>query len=181
MRSIALGFAPILLAGLAAPALAQDPPEPPMPTLVPPPPPEPALAAAPTPPPVAVAEVPPTPPSPYRRCTSVGRGQVTTAPCDLRVVDGRPPRLWLRIERNLPSPPAAVILIWRQREDLGGDVYRISGRALPSPGTAAGTMFSVPVSPRYCAPTARRFDVELELADGRNIGRVGQFSFPCGS
>lgn len=89
-------------------------------------------------------------------------------------------RLQVRIERNLPARPGAIILIWREREGLGGVIHRISGRALgANPGQSAGTILSVPVSNSYCAPTTRPFEVELELEGGRNLGLIGRFTFPC--
>ena len=96
------------------------------------------------------------------------------------MVPGQVARLQIRIERNLPAPPGAIVLIWRERADVGGVIYRITGRALgANPGRTAGTILSVPVSSSYCAPNTRAFEVELELADGRNVGLIGRFTFPC--
>lgn len=120
------------------------------------------------------------PPAPYRRCSSGGRGHASIGTCALHVVPGQTARLQVRIERNLPARPGAIILVWREREDSGGVIYRISGRALgANPGQAAGTILSVPVATSYCAPTRRPFEVELELEDGRNLGQIGRFTFPC--
>lgn len=177
MRLIRLGIASAALAGTAAAtvALAQDPPPPPAPVLVAPPPPAvpPAPTVAQTPP------APPAPPAPYRRCSS-GRGPASIGTCALHVVPDQTARLQIRIERNLPARVGAIVLIWRERADVGGVIYRITGRALgANPGQAAGTILSVPVSTSYCAPNNRSFDVELELDDGRNLGLIGRFTFPC--
>jgi hypothetical protein len=189
MRLIRLGIAPAALAGFAAAAsaaLAQDPPAPPVVVIVPPAPPvaapEPVPPPAPAPPAPVVQQPPPAPPPPppYRRCSQLGRGYASIGSCALRVVPGQVARLQVKLERNLPARPGAIILIWREREGSGGVIYRITGRALgASPGQAAGTILSVPVSSSYCAPTTRPFEVELELEDGRNLGLIGRFTFPC--
>ena len=192
MRLIRLGIAPAALAGLAASAvLAQDAPSappqpqstapvvvtvpaPPLPVPEPAPPPPAPAVQAPAPP------APPAPPPPYRRCSQAGRGHASLGTCALRVVPGQTARLQIRIERNLPARPGAIILLWRERETSGGVIYRITGRALgASPGQSAGTILSVPVSNSYCAPNTRPFDVELELEGGRNLGLIGRFTFPC--
>ncbi|HST36491.1 MAG TPA: hypothetical protein VLK25_07680 [Allosphingosinicella sp.] len=184
MHLIRLGIAPAALVGLAAAtvALAQDPPPAPAPVLIAPPPPVPAVPQAPPPPAPAVAQAPPAPPAPpapYRRCAS-GRGPASIGTCALHVVPDQTARLQIRLERNLPGRIGAIVLIWRERADVGGVIYRITGRALgANPGQAAGTILSVPVSSSYCAPNNRSFEVELELEDGRNLGLIGRFTFPC--
>jgi len=210
MRLIRLGIAPAALLGFAATAVpAQDPPPPPAPPAPPPvyqpappaappvhtpppavqpapvpapmtPPPAtpPAPPAPPAPPLAQAAPTPPAPPAPYRRC-SAGR-YASLGTCALRAVPGQIARLQVRIERNLPARPGAIILIWHEREDLAGVSYRVSGRALgASPGQSAGTILSVPVSSSYCAPNTRPFEAELELEGGRNLGLIGRFTFPC--
>jgi len=209
MRLISLGIAPLVLAAMAVAAVAQNPPaapplpidpvpateaapppEPvPAPEPMPVPPPEPVPAPEPMPvpppepvpapepmPPVAQA-VPPAPPAPYRRCS--GRGPASLGTCALRAAAGQRPQLQVRIERNLPARPAAIILIWSEAENVGGVMHRITPPAFATASAAAGTILTVPIPASYCAPTTRRFDVELELANGRNVGVIGQFSFPC--
>ena len=172
MRLIRLGIAPAALAGLAAAVSAQEPAQPPV-SIAPPPP----IIATPAPP--APAAQPPAPSAPYRRCGSAGR-YASIGTCALRVVPGRTARLQVRIERSLPARPAAIILIWSEREGSGGVIHRLSGRALgDNPGQGVGTILSVAVPDRYCAPTARPFQAELEVEGGRNLGVIGRFTFPC--
>jgi len=159
MGLIGQGIAALILAGAAAgggtTASAQ---------------PAPAAEAAPAPPAVPAA--------PYRRCVSSGR-YASTGPCALVATAGRPPILLVRIERNLNSRPAALNLIWSEREGLGGELLRLTPTSFANASTTAGTILPVPIPLRFCRPNARRFTVELELADGRNTGTIGQFSFPC--
>lgn len=175
MRLIRLAIIPA--SAIAVAAFAQAP----APVAVAPPPP-PVSAPAPTsPPPVAEAQpAPPAPPAPYRRCSQAGRGYASIGTCALHVVAGQTARLQIKVERNLPARPGAIVLIWREREGVGGVIYRVSGAALgANPGQSAGTILSVPIASAYCAPSTRPFEVELELADGRSLGMIGRFTFPC--
>jgi hypothetical protein len=87
--------------------------------------------------------------------------------------------LLLRIERNLPARPAALNFIWSEREGLGGELLRLTPPSFANASSAAGTILQASIPVRFCRPNARRFTVELELADGRNVGEIGRFSFPC--
>lgn len=118
------------------------------------------------------------PAAPYRRCGSSGRF-ASTSPCALVATNGQPPILLVRIERSLSARPAALNLIWSEREGLGGELLRLTPPSFATASTAAGTILQVPIPLRFCRPNARRFTVELELADGRNAGEIGRFSFPC--
>lgn len=184
MRLIGLGIAPLLLAGLAAANAAPQnpgyPPPPPAATIPPPlePASEPVAPPSPESAPAAQATTA-APATPYRRCTSAGRGFASTGPCALRANGGEPPQLQVRIERNLNSRPAALLLIWSERDDLGGDLIRLTPRSFATAPATAGTILPVAIPNSYCRPNARRFTVELELADGRNLGTIGHFSFPC--
>lgn len=127
------------------------------------------------------AQAAPTPPAaPYRRCSS-GRFASIGPSCALVAASGQPPGLLIKIERNLPARPAALTLIWSEREGLGGEMLRLTPPSFAGASSAAGTVLPVTIPLRFCRPNARRFTVELELEGGRNVGEIGRFSFPCGS
>lgn len=150
MRLIGLGIAVLMLAGIPSALPAQD------------------MSAA-----------QPAPPAPYRRCSSGGRGVASIGTCALRISPGGAPILQIRLERALTARPAAVVLFWSERDNGSALTHRIEGLPFAEAGTAAGTILSIPIPNRYCKPNARRFSVELELADGRNLGAIGHFTFPC--
>ena len=85
----------------------------------------------------------------------------------------------VRIERNLSARPAALNLIWSEREGLGGELLRLTPPSFATASAAAGTILQVQIPIRFCPPNTRRFTVELELEDGRNLGVIGRFTFPC--
>jgi len=126
---------------------------------------------------LVVEPAPAAPAAPFRRCSS-GR-HASISPCALAASNGQPPVLLVRIERNLSARPAALNLIWSEREGLGGELLRLTPPSFANASTAAGTILPVSIPIRFCRPNARRFTVELELADGRNAGEIGRFSFPC--
>lgn len=118
------------------------------------------------------------PAAPYRRCSS-GRFASVGSSCALAAANGQPPVLFVKIERNLPARPAALNLIWSEREGLGGEMLRLTPPSFAGASSAAGTILRVEIPLRYCRINARRFTVELELEGGRNVGEIGRFSFPC--
>ena len=125
------------------------------------------------------AQAAPAPPAaPYRRCSS-GRFASIGPSCALVATNGQSPVLQVRIERNLTARPAALTLIWSEREGLGGEMLRLTPPSFANASSAAGTVLQVQIPLRFCRINARRFTVELELADGRNAGEIGRFSFPC--
>jgi hypothetical protein len=155
MRLIGQGFTSVILAGAmlqGAPASAQ---------------------------PADLAQArPAAPAAPYRRCSS-GRFASIGSSCALVAANGQPPVLFVKIECNLPARPAALNLIWSEREGLGGELLRLTPPSFAGASPAAGTILRVEIPLRYCRVNARRFTVELELEGGRNVGEIGRFSFAC--